>query len=56
MLDLLLFAIVAPPAPTAPADPYRIYAAAMRKLTTLGQPAFIDITEKRVTTTTVAAR
>ncbi len=41
------------PSASADADAYRIYAAAMRALETLDQPAFIDDTERRITTATV---
>lgn len=53
MIGFVLAALVASPAPSAGTDAYRIYAAAMRTLATLDQPAFIDDTERRVTTTTV---
>ena len=62
MLGLLFLAAVVSPAPAVvspapavtPGEAYRIYAAAMRNLATLDQPAFVDLTEKRVTTTTAA--
>lgn len=51
MLIAVLLAILASPSPQPPADPYRLYKAAMQRLAALPQPDYIDDTEHWETVT-----